>query len=234
MVRVAGVAGAAVLGLTAVVLSVVLGPPRFARDSLLDRFRLVGDPGSAPESLEAVDDGTSQPVDVPEPLLGVPVEVVLAVLVTTVAAALLVRSLLRARHEPSAAPDLDPLVEPPAGAPVDIAGVREAVRHAARGLDEPGRDAADVVVGCWVRLEEAGGTAGTGRRPSDTPTDFAHRLAAAVPGLDPDALLRLRAVYSRVRFGPAGATAGDVGVARAALADLVATLDPVDRTGPRT
>lgn len=235
MVRVAGVAAAVALGLAAVVLSVVLGPPGFAPDSLLDRFRPAGDPGSAPEPLEAVGDGVMPPADAPVldgPLLGVPVEVVLGVLVTTVAAALLVRSLLRARHEAATAEDPDLPEEAPVGDPVDVAEVRDAVRDAATGLDEVGRDAADVVVACWARLEGAGGAAGNGRRATDTPTDFAHRLQDAVPGLDTAALLRLRSVYSRVRFGRDGATPGDVDTARQALADLMTTVEPMSRPVP--
>ncbi|WP_380165913.1 DUF4129 domain-containing protein [Jannaschia sp. R86511] len=233
MGRVAGVAGVAALGLAAVVLSVLLGPPAFAPDSLLDRFRPYGDVEPAPEQVAPAEEAVQQ-VDVPEPVLGVPAEVVLVMVAVVVGTALLARSLLRAEPGEAAVeePGLPPEDEPAAGPDVDLPAVRDAVHRGVQDLDRAGPgEAGDVVVACWLRLEAAAGDVGSGRRPADSPTDFATRLRLAAPGLDGEALLRLRSVYSRVRFsaaGPGGASVADAAAARAALGRLLASLGSDD------
>lgn len=221
---VAGVVGVVLACLAAAVLALALGTPTVSGDGPLDRWRL-GDDGPA----QAPPEAAAEPVPVevaepPEPLLGVPEEVVLSMAVVIVAGALLVRSLLRARR-----PDDVPEPEAPEpdehGAAVDLLAVAQAARRGLRRLDEvDGGDAGEVVVACWVELELAGSRAGSGRLPTDTPTDFAHRLRAAVPALDPTVLDELRRTYSRVRYGRRPATADDVDRARAALRQLLGAL----------
>jgi hypothetical protein len=218
--------------LAAVLVAVALGPAAFSGDSPLDRLVLadgtVAEP--VPEAEDAVPGGDRSPR--PEPDGGIPVEVVLSFGVAIVAAALLARSLLRARSDETVAEE-----EPAQDAEVDDAAVLEAVADAARrGLDRlqgaGATGADDAVLACWVELEAAGSRLGSGRVLTDTPTDFSERLAAAVPGLDADVLADLRSTYSRVRYGAEGARPGDVGRARAALEHLLAALEPGAGRGP--
>ncbi len=221
-------AAAALLCLGAVAGAGALGPVPLSGDSLLDRLTegdgSVDGPGGPGEEVGAVaDDEDDLGLERDG---GMPPEVVLSLLVATVAAALLVRSVLRAR--PAAAEQEDEDEDEPVLPGGEDEDLRDAVAGAARaGLDRLDRagpgGADDAVLACWVELEDAGGRAGSARVRTDTPTDFAVRLQAAVPGLDPDVLADLRRTYSRVRFGPAG-TAGpdDVRRARAALEHLLA------------
>ena len=247
---------AALLCLAAVVLAGALGRPAFSADSPLDRFRL-GQAGPGSDADPA--DGAVVVVDPPPARSqeGIPVEVVVSLAVAVVLAALLVRSALRVRHDEvtdDPDPDEDIMIDDPtaddpvADEPDAVAGVAGAARRGLAQLDlvDPGQ----VVLACWVELEAAGERLGRGRTSSDTPTDFAARLAAALPGLDVAVLDDLRRSYSRVRYGrgPAGATGGtgvtgaagaagatvgpaEVRRARAALQHLLGVLDPGDPQG---
>ena len=248
---------AALLCLAAVVLAGALGRPTFSADSPLDRLRLGQGPRSdvdpAGEPLVVVAD--PPPVRTDD---AIPAEVVLSLAATVVLGALLVRSVLRARQDevsddPDDNPDADDTAaddtasdDPADDDPDAVAGVAAAARCGLARLDlTDSGQAGQVVLACWVELEAAGKRLGRGRTSSDTPTDFAARLAAAVPGLDEAVLDDLRRSYSRVRFGgraPAGAagapggpgtTVGpdEVRRARAALQHLLAVLDPGDRQG---
>jgi len=229
---------AASLGcLAAVLLAGALGPPTFSSDSPLDRFRLGGGQlDTVTVDLDVVSDDDPVPVTTRE---GIPIEVVLSLAVAVVAGALLARSVLRARHEDVDDPEEGPDEEPAgAGAAVALAAVAGAARRGLGRLGDPGSrgpgswDPGDAVLACWVELEAAGDRLGSGRAPTDTPTDFAVRLAAAVPGLDGAVLADLRRTYSRVRYGcsrPGAVGPDDVRRARAALQHLLAVLGPGDR-----
>jgi hypothetical protein len=96
------------------------------------------------------------------------------------------------------------------GRPIDIDdGAPKPVSHAAEvaavldaGLDQlskAGSDPRSVVIGCWVRLEEAAGAAGTPRHPSDAPSDYVLRLLAGHQ-ISRSVLDRLAAVYLAARY----------------------------------
>lgn len=221
MVRGAGVWLALLLCLGAVVAASTAGPVTFTGEGLLDDLRPASGSLEAAPPVEQGDELPTETREVGEPVLGVPIEVLLAVVVVIVGSALLVRSLLRARHEPDPVDDEDEPV-PDETVPVDVLAVTAAARRGLQRLDGlSGRDPTEVVVACWVELELAGGASGSAHVATDTPTDFARRLAAAVPALDRADLDRLRQVYSRVRYGRDGADADDVAVARACLAGLL-------------
>lgn len=217
--------------LAAVLLAGVLGPMTFSADSPLDRLRL--GQGELDAGTELPQEESAVEVPLPaQPRGGIPVEVVLSLAAAIVAGALLVRSVLRARHDEVPDEPDEPDDELGTGNdPGALTAVAEAARLGLARLDgaEDG-NATEVVLACWVELEAAGARLGSGRARTDTPTDFARRLAAAVPGLDPDVLGDLRRTYSRVRHGGAGAVgavdAEDVRRARAALEHLLAAIEP--------
>lgn len=219
--------------LVAVLLATGLGPVTFSLDSPLQRVALGGGPLDEPGDEElAQDDGPPTPVDTGADD-GIPVEVVLSMAFAIVAGALLVGSLLRARPE-TEEDEEQPADEPETG---EEGRLLEAVAEAARrGLDRLDGAAAgpadDAVLACWLELESAGARLGAGRDRTDTPTDFARRLEAAVPALDTAVLADLRSTYSRVRYGSGGAGPDDVRRARAALHQLLAVLPPATRSAP--
>lgn len=221
-------AGAVLACLAAVLLASGLGPVAVTGDGPLDRWRLPvdEDPAAAPEPADEAVVDTAEP---DEPALGIPVEVLVAMVVTVVASALLVRAVVTARRPDDEADDEGPAApEDRLGQTVDLGAVAEAARRGLLRLDQvDGSDAAEVVVACWVELEVAAGRLGTGRQATDTPTEFAARLSAAVPGLDPAVLDGLRRTYSGARYGRAGTSSDDVRRARAALSHLLGTLEGV-------
>ncbi|WP_336923673.1 DUF4129 domain-containing protein [Aquipuribacter sp. SD81] len=231
----AWVAVPALLGLAAVLLAVGLGPVPLSGDSPADRIRPleVAQPTADPAGERVVD------VDPPrygDAVAGVPLEVAAAVVATSLALALLVRSLLSARRD---APADSADGEDDGGGPPDEAVTADpdaaALAAAARsGLlrlaDVPPGHLADVVVACWAELERAATGTGAARRWTDTPTEFAARLARSAPGLDRAALEGLRRTYSRVRFAAPGTPAREVtpaeaDAARAALASLLRAVE---------
>lgn len=229
MFRGAGVAVTVLLCLGAVVLAVLLGPVGFSAGAPLDRWRIGDGQLQEPGPELAGEQAAVEVIEAPEPLLGIPVEVVVAMVISIVALALLVRSLLKARRADAALAPAEVEEDGWDASPprLDVTAVAAAARRGLRRLDELGdADAGEVVVACWVELEIAAGGVGSDRRFTDTATDFALRLAGAAPGLDRTALDRLRRVYSRVRFGSRPGTADDVAVARAALTDLLDVLEP--------
>lgn len=219
----AGLAAAVLACAAAVLLATGLGAPAVSGDSPLDRWQLVDGASEEPAVEEEVAVAPQDTVIRGEPALGIPAEVLGAMLFTVVAAALLVRSVLQARTDddrahPADEPDLDEV-----GGGVDVDAVAAAARRGLLRLqDVPAADADEVVIACWVELELAGGRLGAGPARTDTPTDFARRLAVAVTAADPERLDDLRRTYSRVRYGTGGASTADVERARQALADLLA------------
>jgi hypothetical protein len=77
----------------------------------------------------------------------------------------------------------------------------------------------DVVVACWVRLEEAAAAAGAGRRPSETSAELAARILDELhaPG---DAVAALLHRYRRARYSHHRLDEDDRAAAIRALADI--------------
>lgn len=95
------------------------------------------------------------------------------------------------------------------------------------GLDQLARSGSDprsVVIGCWVRLEDAAASAGTPRRPADAPADLVLRLLSghqiSRPVLD-----RLAAVYRAARYSSGAVDDSMRAEAVSALQHLRAELD---------
>lgn len=145
--------------------------------------------------------------------------------------ALLVRWLLRFRGED---PPDGRLVEQTtphrfgALAPVDAAlpAWAEATRDALAG----GGDTSDTVIRCWLDLERICARAGAGRRATQTTSDFAADVAAALD-LPAEPLATLNRLYQRARFArtdaesTAESTAQPLGEGeRRAAAESIATL----------
>jgi hypothetical protein len=158
-----------------------------------------GASGSATISEPPVVSAEPQPRDSPfvlpawvETVLGILcLLIVLAIVGTLVFFAL--RDSIQARGRPI---DTDKGAPKPASHAAEVAAVLDA------GLDQLARTGSDprsVVIGCWVRLEDAAATAGTPRRPSDAPADLVLRLLSghqiSRPVLD-----RLAAVYRAARY----------------------------------
>jgi hypothetical protein len=229
------VVAAALAALVAVLLAAALGPVTFQAGSPLDRLRLGDGAPEAPPAQEGVDEAPVEALDPPEPLLDIPAEVLVSMVAVIVASALLVRSLLRARRPPEQDDgDDDEVPEGLVEGHVDLDAVAASARRSLLRLAEvPDEQASEAVIACWVELELAGGRAGSAHRHTDSPTDFARRLAVVAPDLDDAVLDDLRRVYSRVRYGGTGATRDDVVVARTALEHLLAAIAP-SRAGAPT
>lgn len=104
---------------------------------------------------------------------------------------------------------------------VDAPTVRHGLERALDELDSD-RSPTDAVVAAWQGLEEAAGRAGVRRAPAQTPTELTARIIAREPE-DAAVVKELLAVYLRVRFGDAPATAADVDTARRCLRTLAAS-----------
>jgi hypothetical protein len=89
-------------------------------------------------------------------------------------------------------------------------------------LAEAGGVPRDLVLRCWLALEEAAAASGAPRRPSDSPTEFTGAVLRSTVADRPsvDTLLRL---YHRARFSGHPVTDDDVRTARTAVIKLAAT-----------
>ena len=104
----------------------------------------------------------------------------------------------------------------PAPAPI-VRGLARALRI----LDED-RTADDAIVQAWLGLEEASVSSGAGRRPAETPGEYAARVIARFDA-DRDAVTVLLGLYQGVRFGTRHADAGSVEIARDCVRRLAAS-----------
>lgn len=95
----------------------------------------------------------------------------------------------------------------PAPAPI-VRGLARALQI----LDED-RSADDAIVQAWLGLEEASVASGAGRRPAETPGEYAARVISRFAA-DRDAVTVLLGLYQGVRFGTRHADAGSVRIAR--------------------
>jgi hypothetical protein len=58
---------------------------------------------------------------------------------------------------------------------------------------------ADAIIRCWLRVEDALRDAGSGRRPSETSTEFVERILSS-HGVHPSSLRALAELYREARF----------------------------------
>jgi hypothetical protein len=104
----------------------------------------------------------------------------------------------------------------------DLPALVSGADAAERILSETGGVPRDLVLRCWLALEEAAQASGVARRPSDSPTEFTGavlRSTQADRG-SVDTLLRL---YHAARFSDHPVTDDDVRTARTAVIKLAAT-----------
>lgn len=98
----------------------------------------------------------------------------------------------------------------------------------ARAALEDDVDTSDAVIRCWLELERSCAVAGAARRPTQTTSDFAASVSAAL-AVPAQALATLTVLYQRARFGRAGAaerlTTDDRDAALAAVTALSGALD---------
>lgn len=129
-----------------------------------------------------------------------------------------IRDSIQARGRPI---EVDKGTPKPATHAAEVAAVLDA------GLDQlaqSGSDPRSVVISCWVRLEDAAASAGTPRRPSDSPTDYVLRLLE-VHQISRPVLDRLAAVYRAARYSFGDVDDSMRGEAVSALQHLRAELE---------
>jgi hypothetical protein len=146
------------------------------------------------------------------------VEVVVQIAMLLVVASLVFlvsRSVVRAlRLSPATRRPAVPADEAPPSGPQAVA---DAVDEGLEAL--AGGPVDDVIVACWVRLEEAAAEAGAGRRPSETAAELAVRVLesfAAPPG----AVQQLLELYRTARYSRHPLGEDDRATAISALDDI--------------
>lgn len=77
----------------------------------------------------------------------------------------------------------------------------------------------DMVVRCWLALEEAAAASGAARKPSDSPTEFTGSVLRATQ-VDREPVDNLLRIYHRARFSTHPVTDDDVRTARDAVVKL--------------
>lgn len=104
----------------------------------------------------------------------------------------------------------------------DLPALLRGADVAERILAETGGVPRDLVLRCWLALEEAALASGVPRRPSDSPTEFTGAVLRSTQAerAPVDTLLRL---YHRARFSEHAVTDDDVRTARSAVIRLAAT-----------
>ena len=80
----------------------------------------------------------------------------------------------------------------------DLTALRRGAEAARSLLDEPG-EPRDVIVRCWLALEDAAARSGAARRPADSPTEFTATVLAGTTA-DAHAVDGLLHLYHRARF----------------------------------
>ena len=97
--------------------------------------------------------------------------------------------------------------------------IRAAVHAGLVELDDDAVDPRRAVIGCWLRLEAAAASAGTQRRPDDTPADLVGRMLAA-HAVSAEPLEELAGLYRRARYAPGDVDEPMRAAARATLTRL--------------
>jgi hypothetical protein len=116
-----------------------------------------------------------------------------------------------------------PLEEEPANPAAARDKVLAAVDAGLSDLNDADADPRRAVIACWVRLEEAAASAGTPRRPGDSPTDLVLRLLAAHQ-ISAPVLYPLADLYRLARYATHSVDTGMRDQARSALRQLRAEL----------
>ena len=189
-----GVAGAAFVG---VALAATGGPVPLAvegSDAWSLRLPTVD---AEPVRIEGTEAPAQRPVD-PDSVGADVAQVLAQVAVLLVVAALVYlvgRSVVRAVRLSSTTrlTSLPPQEAPPTG----TREVAEAVDEGLGALADGPVD--DVIVACWVRLEDAAAAAGSGRRPSETSAELAVRVLTGFQA-PPDAVDQLLELYRAARY----------------------------------
>jgi HAMP domain-containing protein len=119
------------------------------------------------------------------------------------------------------APDAEPEPEP----------VVQGLERALRILDDE-RSADDAIVQAWLGLEEASVASGAGRRPAETPSEYAARVITRFD-TDADAVDVLLDLYQGVRFGTRHADADTIRTARECIVRLTRSWHADAPTGSR-
>lgn len=109
---------------------------------------------------------------------------------------------------------------------VDAPTMREGIAQARSILDSD-RPPHDAIVLAWLALEHAAVSAGVGRTPAQTPTEFTAVVLDRTPA-QREAVEVLRELYSRVRFSDQPVSDADGDAARAAIAAIAAHWSAVE------
>lgn len=109
---------------------------------------------------------------------------------------------------------------------VDAPTMREGIAQARSILDSD-RPPHDAIVLAWLALEHAAVSAGVGRTPAQTPTEFTAVVLDRTPA-QREAVEVLRELYSRVRFSEQPVTDADGDAARTAIAAIAAHWSAVE------
>lgn len=167
-----------------------------------------------PEGAEPVDVEPVQPDSIASDAVEVLGQVVVLLVVATIVY-LVARAAFRAVRLSSEAR----LVAVPAdeAPPTGSRAVADAVDEGLEAL--AGGPVDDVVVACWVRLEEAAAAAGAGRRPSETAAELAVRVLESFDA-PPGAVQQLLDLYRAARYSQHPLGERDRATAIAALDDI--------------
>ena len=149
-------------------------------------------------------------------------------LAVAVVIALLVLRFLMVYLRRSKGPGVDArIAQPVTDIPeVDAPTMREGIAQARSILDSD-RPPHDAIVLAWLALEHAAVSAGVGRTPAQTPTEFTAVVLDRTPA-QRDAVDVLRELYSRVRFSDQPISDDDGDAARAAIAAIAAHWSAVE------
>lgn len=119
--------------------------------------------------------------------------------------------------------------EKPATTPAGVIAAKTDLPALLRGAEtaesillEPGGVPRDLVLRCWLALEEAAALSGAARRPSDSPTEFTGRVLRSTDA-DRRSIDTLLHLYHQARFSTHPLTDDDVRTARTAVVRLAAT-----------
>jgi hypothetical protein len=134
-----------------------------------------------------------------------------------------------ASRTPTALENLDNDTDAPLPQGPDLPTLRRGLALAHDELSGD-REPRDAIVRAWLGLQEAAEDSGVVRSPAETPTEFTHRVFAAVHA-DRAAAATLLELYLRVRFGSRPATTRDVDAARQAIAELTVSWPELQRSG---
>lgn len=101
----------------------------------------------------------------------------------------------------------------------DLASLVRGAEAAESILAETGGEPRDLILRCWLALEEAAAASGAARRPSDSPTEFTGLVLLATQA-DPASVDTLLRLYHQARFSRHPITDDEVRSARAAVIKL--------------